>query len=168
LSPKVREEVYEDVLDVALAWHAVVIPAAEIDRGGLHRLNLEGMRRAVAGLTATPGYVLTDGFPVPGMGAPSLAVIKGDRVAACVCAASVVAKVTRDRIMVGLHERYPEYDFRRHKGYVTAAHAAALDRHGPSGEHRLSYVNVAEALRGREPLLEDTVAMAGRYDGVLA
>lgn len=166
LRPTVREEVYEEVVAVALAWSAIVIPPGEVDRRGLHRSNIEGMRRAVAALSIRPGYALTDGFPVAGMGIPSLAVIKGDQVAACVCAASVVAKVTRDRIMVALHDQYPEYDFGRHKGYVTAAHAAALDRHGPSSEHRLSYVNVAEALRGREPRLEDTMAMASLSAGV--
>jgi ribonuclease HII len=168
LSPAVREELYTEVVRVAIAWRAVVIPAADIDRTGLHRVNVEGMRRAVAGLSVRPGYVITDGFPVPGMGVPSLAVIKGDQVAASVCAASIVAKVTRDRIMVALHDRHPEYDFWRHKGYVTAAHSAALDRHGPSSEHRLSYVNVAEALRGRKPRLEDNMTMASLHTGVRA
>jgi ribonuclease HII len=166
LTPAVREQMYAEVVRAALAWRAIVIPPGDIDRGGLHRMNIEGMRRAVAGLDPRPGYVLTDGFPVPGLGIPSLGVIKGDQVAASICAASIVAKVTRDRIMVALHDRYPEYDFWRHKGYVTAAHSAALDRHGPSSEHRLSYVNVAEALRGRKPRLEDTMTMASLHAGV--
>ncbi|MGF7238798.1 MAG: ribonuclease HII [Frankia sp.] len=168
LSPAVREELYAEVVRSALAWRAVVIAPADIDRTGLHRSNIEGMRRAVVGLDVRPGYVLTDGFPVPGMGIPSLAVIKGDQVAASVCAASIIAKVTRDRIMVALHDRHPEYDFWRHKGYVTAAHAAALDRHGPSSEHRLSYANVAEALRGRNSRLEDTMTMASLDTGAHA
>ncbi|HEY0001674.1 MAG TPA: ribonuclease HII, partial [Actinoplanes sp.] len=97
-------------------------------------------------------YVLTDGFPVAGMPAPALAVWKGDRVAACVAAASVLAKVTRDRIMCELHERFPAYDFDRHKGYVTPEHSAALERHGPCDEHRFSYVNVATVSgRGNRP-----------------
>lgn len=166
LSPAVREEMYVEVVRAALAWRAVVIGPADIDRTGLHRCNIEGMRRAVAGLDVRPGYVLTDGFPVPGMAVPSLAVIKGDQVAASVCAASIIAKVTRDRIMVALHDQHPEYDFWRHKGYVTPAHAAALDRHGPSTEHRLSYANVAEALRGRDSRLEDTETMASLDSGV--
>jgi len=90
-------------------------------------------------------YVLTDGFPVPGLACPTLAVWKGDRVAACVAAASVLAKVTRDRIMLDLHERWPEYDFAVHKGYSTAAHDAALRRYGPCPEHRMRFVNVARA-----------------------
>jgi ribonuclease HII len=147
LTATAREEVYAEVVDRALAWQAVVVPAAEVDRRGLHVANLEGMRRAVAALQPSPSYVLTDGFPVPGLPAPALAVWKGDRVAACVAAASVVAKVTRDRIMNELHERWPEYEFARHKGYTTPEHSAALRRHGPCPEHRFSYVNVAAAER---------------------
>ncbi|WP_460352456.1 ribonuclease HII [Actinoallomurus acanthiterrae] len=138
-----RERLYEEITTTALAWHALVIPCQEIDRIGLHRCNIAGMRRALAALGVLPGYVLTDGFPVPGIIAPTLPVPKGDRVAACVAAASIVAKVTRDRIMTGLHERYPMYGFGVHKGYVTRAHAVALEEHGPCPEHRLSFVNVA-------------------------
>ena len=92
-------------------------------------------------------YALTDGFPVGGLGVPATAVWKGDAVAACIAAASVLAKVTRDRIMTGLHEQWPEYDFARHKGYCTPEHADALHRHGPSPVHRESYVNVRRARR---------------------
>jgi ribonuclease HII len=110
------------------------------------------MRRALASLTTSPEYVLTDGFPVDGLGAPGLAVWKGDRVAACVAAASVLAKVTRDRLMVELDGRFPDYGFAVHKGYVTDEHSAALTRHGPCIEHRFSYVNVAAASgRGNRP-----------------
>ena len=101
------------------------------------------MRRALARLAPSPAYVLTDGFPVGGLSAPGLAVWKGDRVSASIAAASVLAKVTRDRIMAGLHERWPAYDFLGHKGYCTPVHDAALDTHGPCPEHRFSYVNVA-------------------------
>jgi ribonuclease HII len=164
LTANVRERVYEDVLAVASAWSVVVIPAAEIDRRGLHVMNIAAMRRAVARLETRPGYVLVDGFPVPGIDSPSLAVRKGDRVAGCVAAASVIAKVTRDRIMCRLHERYGEYDFAQHKGYVTAAHAAALARHGPCEEHRLSYANVQSLMvrDERAARLEEIVTVAGR------
>jgi ribonuclease HII len=97
------------------------------------------MRRAFAGLTSRPAYVLTDGFPVSGLGAPALAMWKGDRVAASVAAASIVAKVTRDRMMLELDERYPEYGFGRHKGYVTGEHLAALARYGACEVHRRSF-----------------------------
>ncbi|GAB4008201.1 hypothetical protein GCM10029992_63970 [Glycomyces albus] len=104
------------------------------------------MRRAVARLPVRPGYVLTDGFAVAGMPAAGLGVIKGDRTAACVAAAGIIAKVTRDRLMEELHASHPEYGFAEHKGYGTAAHAEALSRWGPSRAHRLSYANVAEHL----------------------
>jgi ribonuclease HII len=146
LTPAARERVYDQVVRRALAWSAVVISAQEVDRLGLHVCNLMGMRRAFAQLSATPAYVLTDGFPVPGTGVPGLAVWKGDRVAACIAAASVVAKVTRDRIMVEMHERWPHYNFAEHKGYVTPEHQAALRTHGPCSEHRFSYVNVRGVL----------------------
>jgi ribonuclease HII len=147
LSPETREVVYAQVVARAVAWHVVCIPAPTVDRIGLHVANLAGMRRAVAGLTARPSYVLTDGFPVPGLGVPACAVWKGDRVAACVAAASVVAKVTRDRIMCRLAEDYPNYAFERHKGYSTPEHGDALREHGPCPEHRFSYVNVAATVR---------------------
>ena len=99
-------------------------------------------------LGGAPTYVLTDGFPIGGLPSPTLAVWKGDRVAACVAAASVLAKVTRDRIMRELHERWPEYDFARHKGYSTPEHTAALSERGPCPEHRFSYVNVRSAVLG--------------------
>jgi ribonuclease HII len=145
LTPPARERVYALVTARALAWTVIVIPPQEVDRRGLHVCNVEGLRRALAGLAPEPAYVFTDGFPVRGLGVPGLAIWKGDRVAACVAAASVVAKVTRDRIMLDLHDRHPAYDFAAHKGYVTPEHAAALARHGPCPEHRFSYVNVARA-----------------------
>jgi ribonuclease HII len=146
LTAPARERAYQDVLAVALAWHVVIIPPGEIDRAGLHVCNVAGMRRALAGLAPQPQYVLTDGFPVRGLGVPALAMWKGDEVAACVAAASVVAKVTRDRLMRDLHTRYPAYGFARHKGYSTKSHMRALDAYGPCPEHRRSFANVrAEA-----------------------
>lgn len=148
LTPAARERVYAEIMRRAQAWSVVVIPPGEVDAKGLHVCNVEGLRRAVAALQPAPSYVLTDGFPVDGLGAPGLAVWKGDRVVACIAAASIIAKVTRDRIMTALHEKYPEYDFATHKGYVTARHAEALARYGPCPEHRFSYVNVVAALGG--------------------
>jgi ribonuclease HII len=153
LTALARERVYAQIVRRA-AWSVVVIPPAEVDRLGLHVANLQGMRRALAQLPVEPAYALTDGFPVPGLGVPGLAVWKGDRVAACIAAASVVAKVTRDRIMVDLHEEYPEYDFKTHKGYCTEAHQEALMANGPCREHRFCYVNVRMAA-GLEPLTVD-------------
>ncbi|MBX6751615.1 MAG: ribonuclease HII [Micromonosporaceae bacterium] len=148
LTPAARERVYEEIVARAVSYAVVVIPATEVDRDGLQVCNLAGMRRALAALTTPADYVLTDGFPVAGLGAPGLAVWKGDRVAACIAAASVVAKVTRDRIMVELDQKYPGYGFAEHKGYSTDDHVAALAERGPCPEHRFSYVNVAAAARG--------------------
>lgn len=147
LTAEARERVYAEVLARAACWSVVAIEAPDVDARGLHVANVEGMRRALAMLAPVPSYALTDGFPVAGLGVPGLAMWKGDRVAACIAAASVLAKVTRDRRMVELHERFPAYDFARHKGYCTPEHAAALDRHGPCAEHRRSYVNVARSVR---------------------
>jgi len=149
LTHAVRERLYDEVVKRALAWSVVVIEAGEVDGRGLHVCNLAGMRRALAMLAPRPHYVLTDGFKVDGLGVPGLAVWKGDQVAACVAAASVIAKVTRDRIMTDLHNDWPKYGFDVHKGYVTPEHSAALKRHGPCIEHRFSYVNVAAVARSK-------------------
>ena len=153
LSEKARERCYEQIVRRAVAWSVVVLPSTECDRLGMHVANVEALRRAVALLDVPPAYVLTDGFPVDGLGVPGLAMWKGDRVAACISAASVLAKVTRDRIMTGLDDRFPGYDFKTHKGYITEVHADALTRHGPCPEHRRRFVNVRRAA-GLEPLPE--------------
>jgi len=163
LSPAAREDAYAEVLRRAVDWHVVVIAADQIDATGLHVCNVSGMRRAFAGLRCRPGYVLTDGFPVRGLGVPALAVWKGDRVTASVAAASVVAKVSRDRMMRDLHERYPLYGFDRHKGYNTDDHVRALAEYGPCPAHRYSFVNVRSAAPGTpgqagEPYLPDLAA----------
>lgn len=147
LTPAARDRLYLEVTRRAVAYSVVIVPAAEIDAYGLHVANLAGMRRALGTLTPSPRYALTDGFPVAGLGIPSTAVWKGDATVACIAAASILAKVTRDRIMVGLDEQWPGYDFAQHKGYVTALHTQALDRFGPCPEHRRRYVNVARAMR---------------------
>lgn len=160
LSPRARDAAYDEVLARAAAWSVVVVPPQEVDRCGLHVMNVRAMRSAVGRLDPCPSYVLTDGFPVSGMPAPSLAVWKGDRVAACVAAASVVAKVTRDRLMAGLHEHWPQYGFDVHKGYSTPEHTAAMSAHGPCPEHRFSYVNVRAARDGAP--VRQTVPMQDR------
>jgi ribonuclease HII len=142
LTAKARDRCYDQILSRAAAWAVVSIDAAECDRLGMHGANVEALRRALCRLDIRPSYVLTDGFSVDGLGVPGLAVWKGDRVAACIAAASVIAKVTRDRIMADLHKEYPEYDFDIHKGYCTTEHQEVLDRLGPCPEHRRRFVNV--------------------------
>jgi ribonuclease HII len=155
LTAAAREEYHAKILRRAVDHAVVVIPPGEVDRRGVHVANIEGMRRAVAALAAPPGFVLTDGFAVRGFGTPALAVPKGDQVAACVAAASVLAKVTRDRIMVDLDRELPQYGFAEHKGYCTPVHDAALAEHGPSAVHRYSFVNVRAARDARAGLVHN-------------
>lgn len=147
LTEQRREACFDLIMQRAVDVAVVIVPAAECDRMGLHRANIAALRRALARLTIRPGYVLTDGFPVDGLGAPGLAMWKGDRVAASIAAASVIAKVTRDRLMVLMHDDFPSYDFATHKGYSTPMHQLALTTHGPCAEHRQTYVNVKAARR---------------------
>ena len=156
LSATAREELFPLIRRHALDYHVVFISAAEVDRRGVHAANIEGMRRAVAGLSARPGYVLSDGFRVPGLPVPSLPVVGGDATAACIAAASVLAKVSRDRLMVGLDEEHPGYGFAEHKGYSTAAHSAALTELGPCSQHRRSFINVRRVAQagGEKPVAE--------------
>jgi ribonuclease HII len=142
LTEAARERVFALLRRSQAAISVVHYGPDEIDRRGIAVCNREGMRVAVARLPERPGYVLTDGFPVPGLPG-SLGVVKGDRTAACVAAAGVVAKVTRDRLMCELDLEHPEYGFAIHKGYSTAMHEEALRRFGPCREHRRSYTNVA-------------------------
>src|SRR3978361_1773428 len=149
LTAAARERVYAEVVDRAVSWSVVVIPVGDLDARGMHVTNIEALRRAVGKLDPVPDYVPTAGFPSPGVAQAGLAVWKGDGGAACGAAASVLAKVTRDRIMLELHERFPEYDFAGHKGYITDVHSAALERHGPCPEHRMRLVQGRRA--GSEP-----------------
>ena len=143
LSEITREKLYDAIVEQSLAMCVVEIPAEEIDNRGVHAANIDGMRRAVQGLEVTPEYVLTDGYVIPGLGLPTLGVWKGDQVVRTISAASIIAKVTRDRIMRRMDGEYPNYGFAKHKGYVTASHAGALVKHGISEIHRRSFSNVA-------------------------
>jgi len=138
-----REEVFELIESIAASISVVIVPAAEVDARVVHAANLYGMRRAVNGLDITPAYVLTDGYAIEGLGFPNLAVWKGDQVVVSISAASVIAKVTRDRIMRQMDAEFPLYGFGGHKGYITAAHTQALNEHGPCAQHRHSFSNIA-------------------------
>lgn len=143
LTANQRESAYERIVASAAFAVAKAEPAA-IDRRGLHRSNIALLRRCIRALDPTPEYALTDGFPVPRMPCPSLAIKKGDAVAVSVAAASIVAKVTRDRIMKRMHRRYPEFGFDHNKGYGTPEHLEVLDRLGPTPIHRLSFACVGQ------------------------
>lgn len=145
LTPAVRERLYPLIIDAAVSWAVVTISAAYIDARGIQHANISGMRRAVAALDVPPGYVLTDAWRIPGLVVPHLPVIGGDAAMRCISAASVLAKVTRDRFMVAMDERLPGYGLASHKGYSTKAHMAAVRQHGATHEHRYTYTNVVKA-----------------------
>ncbi len=147
LSEKVRESLFDVIISEALSYSIIEISVEEIDSFGLHKSNIEGMRRAVSALDIEPQYVLTDGYAIPGLSLPNLAVWKGDKVAMCISAASILAKVYRDRKMIELDAQYPEYGLAKHKGYISAGHTAAIARHGVKAFHRRSFSNIAEFIK---------------------
>jgi ribonuclease HII len=146
VSESEREKLFDVVTSAALAVSVIIVPAAEVDQRGVHAANLDGMRRAVQGLAITPSYVLTDGYAIEGLAIPNVAVWKGDQVVTCISAASIIAKVTRDRIMRELDAQFPKYGFAKHKGYITKIHTEALQAQGPCIEHRRSFANIAALL----------------------
>lgn len=143
LTPKKRETLFDVIVSESLVYSIIEIPPSEIDAIGLHRANLDGMRRAISALSINPNYILTDGYEIVGLPAPALAVWKGDQVALSISAASILAKVYRDRVMEDLDSKYPEYGFAAHKGYVTRSHQESLKKYGVSEVHRRSYANIA-------------------------
>jgi ribonuclease HII len=147
ISEKKREELFELIMNIAQNVSVIRVSVEEIDARGVHVANLDGMRRAVAGLSIEPAYVLTDGYAIEGLALPNVAVWKGDQVVTAISAASIIAKVTRDREMIELDKQYPQYGFAKHKGYITAAHTAALAEFGPCVEHRRSFSNIAALLK---------------------
>jgi ribonuclease HII len=142
LTPKARERAAAWIRENAVAISIVRVTPLVIDKRGLHKSNIRALRAAIARLDPRPAYALTDGFPVPRMPVPALSIKKGDRVSATVAAASIVAKVFRDRTMRRLHRRFPEFGFARNKGYGTAEHWRALRDIGPSPVHRMSFKGV--------------------------
>jgi ribonuclease HII len=146
VSESKREALFDVIMNIAESVSVIVVPPSEIDERGVHAANLDGMRRAVKGLSIEPAYVLTDGYAIEGLAIPNVAVWKGDQVVTAISAASIIAKVTRDRMMIELDKKYPKYGFAKHKGYITAAHTKALTEHGPCIEHRKSFSNIAALL----------------------
>ena len=146
LTESKREELFDIVINNALAYSIIEVSVEEIDSLGLHKCNIEGMRRAINALDVRPDYVLTDGYPIPGLTTPNLAVWKGDQVAISISAASILAKVYRDRIMIELDKKFPKYGLANHKGYITASHTAAIKEFGVLPIHRKSFANIAALL----------------------
>ncbi len=139
VEPSVRELLLQSVLDVATHVAVKIVPACEIDRCGLHRSNLQGLRDVLTDVWPRAGVCLVDGFALGPLAPPHRAVVDGDTRSAAIAAASIVAKVTRDRIMRRIDALYPRYGFSRHVGYITPAHSAAVRAFGPCDQHRLSY-----------------------------
>ncbi|MDR2934381.1 MAG: ribonuclease HII [Candidatus Adiutrix sp.] len=142
LSPPAREKAFDIIRERALAWAWAELPAAEVDRLNPLQAALAAMARAVEDLNPRPALVLADGNCAPATAMPARAVVRGDGLSLSIGAASIVAKVIRDRLMLEWHALYPHYGFDRHKGYGTAEHLAALRRHGPSPCHRLTFKGV--------------------------
>ncbi len=144
-----RERLYPDITGAAVSWAVSVVSAEEIDRINIHRASLLAMRQAIGALVPLPGFVLVDGFRIPELVMPQRPIVGGDRRSTAIAAASILAKVTRDRLMVELHAQDPRYGFDRHKGYATREHLDAVGRYGYSAAHRRSF---------RPPSLFDTIA----------
>jgi ribonuclease HII len=145
LSPARREALFDQICSRALAWALGACDPAEIDRLNILQASLRAMQKAVAALDVDPDEALVDGNRCPSLPCPARAIVKGDATEPAISAASILAKVHRDREMLALHARYPEYGFDAHKGYPTRAHIEALRRHGPSPCHRTSFTPVREA-----------------------
>lgn len=144
LTQKRREKLFEEIRAKALAWSVARATVPEIDDINILQASMLAMQRAVAKLNLPPTKVLVDGNRCPQFACPAEAIVKGDQKEAAISAASIVAKVLRDRLMLFLHKRYPQYNFAGHKGYPTAAHVAALKEHGVSRVHRLSFAPVRD------------------------
>lgn len=142
-----REQLFEIIIENCIDYNIVEITPDEIDQLGLHKCNIEGMRRAVMGLKTSAEYVLTGGYPIPGLTIPNLSVWKGDKVAISISAASILAKVYRDRIMIELDKKYPNYGLANHKGYITALHTDAIKKYGVLPIHRKSFANISAIVK---------------------
>lgn len=143
-----RERLYDHIAAAAVCWHVASVSPGEIDRLNIHRASLAAMAEAVMHLIPLPGFVLVDGFRIPRLLIPQRPIVGGDRRCTAIAAASILAKVTRDRLMRELHARDPRYGYDRHKGYATADHLAAVAKYGYSESHRRSF---------RPPSLFDTI-----------
>lgn len=149
LTAEQREELYGEITRKALAWAVAQASVDEIDSINILQATMLAMRRAVTALPRVPVKVLIDGNRCPQLDCVAEAIVKGDALVPAISAASILAKVTRDRRMLELHRQYPQYGFDRHKGYSTTEHIELLERHGPCPQHRRSFEPVARLLQGR-------------------
>ncbi|EMI5491401.1 ribonuclease HII [Providencia stuartii] len=150
LTEKKREQLFIEIQEKALCWCIGRAEPEEIDEINILHATMLAMQRAVAGLSITPDFVLVDGNRCPKLSMPSQAVVKGDSLVKEISAASILAKVVRDREMVALDKTYPEYGFAKHKGYPTAYHLEKLAQHGATKFHRTSFAPVRRALAAKD------------------
>jgi ribonuclease HII len=139
VAPEAREQLFHAIVGCAARISVRVIPSADIDRDGLHASNLWGLRAVLGDLAPPAEACLVDGFRLGPLAPPHQAVVDGDEKSAAIAAASIVAKVLRDRTMRRLDALFPRYGFSSHVGYITPSHSAAVRAHGPSGQHRMSF-----------------------------
>ncbi len=147
LTPQSRDVLYDEIMEKAIAVKSVLIDAETIDRVNIYQATINGMYEAILSLDPKPQKVLIDAVRLDNLGIPSLSIIKGDAKSASIAAASIIAKVTRDRLMMKYDEMYPEYGFAKHKGYGTAEHIAALQKYGPCPIHRRSFEPIASMIK---------------------
>jgi len=139
LSPEAREELYPQIIRQCKTYGVGIVSVGEIDRINIYRAAMRAMRQALKQLLPAAQHVLVDGRRIPRLKFPQTAIIKGDGLSFTIGAASIIAKVTRDRLMINYHRKFPQYGFDEHKGYTTPAHIEALRRHGPCKIHRRSF-----------------------------
>ena len=165
LSHKAREERFSWIKEEAVAWFIAAVEPAEIDRLNVYHAGLEAMRRAEDGLSVSAGHALVDGRTIPDLQCDQTRIVGGDACEASIAAASILAKVHRDRVMVELDKKFPGYGFSGHKGYPTPAHKSALEKHGPSPVHRMSYPAVQQLCGTFGPLFHRLLAKAESFQG---
>jgi ribonuclease HII len=165
VTPELRELLAIEIKSSCVAWAVGEATVDEIDRYNIYWASILAMERALAALQVPPDYLITDAVRIKSWNGPQEPVIKGDAKCATVAAASIVAKVHRDALLVALHERYPLYGFAQHKGYASPQHIAALSAHGPCAEHRRAFWRVRaawDALPGMEQFIADELALAAQ------
>ena len=140
LSPARRDALFDEIMEKAVAYHVGIVSPERIDEINILQATYEAMRKAVAGLSVTPDLLLNDAVTIPEIGIRQVPIVKGDAKSISIAAASILAKVTRDRMMEAYDAMWPEYGFAKHKGYGTAQHIAALKEYGPCPIHRRSFI----------------------------
>ncbi len=147
LSEKQRDILYDKIIECAIAWKVIFVSEEDIDKKNIYQATVDGMYQSISELNITPDAVLIDAVPLPKLTQPSHSLIKGDQKSASIAAASILAKVSRDRLMEEYDRTYPQYGFAKHKGYGTAEHVDAIHKYGPCPIHRKTFEPIASILK---------------------